>query len=360
MKKPLLIAAGVFSAPAVLVAAMILGGTPQGSGEVQAGAAPGVCVVPAANQQVPASEARDRNWTTVIERGIAKKVPGRGITIAIAVTLVESTGLNYASRKVPESLRYPNDGVVPGDHLSINLFQQQVGMGWFDTVQNGMKVPVAADSFYDHLTAVNGWQVMSFGGAAQAVQRSAFPSRYAKREAEAVGIYNRLVKAASPVVPASDVTAPNVDECKQETSGGAAVISGRWANPLKPTPYVLTSHMGWRTLRGVPNYHKGQDLAVPIGSHGLSPCDGVVARAEWDTYGGGYQMNVDCGGDILIKLMHNIGFKAKKGDKVTAGQWVTITGNEGNSTGPHLHVQVEKAGTLIDPMDFFRDRGVPL
>lgn len=357
MKKPLLLTAGGLTAPAVLFA-FLVAGTPR-PGQAQAGAAPGTCVVPASNLRAPQSEARDRNWSTIIERGVAKNIPGRGIQIALAVTLVESTGLNYASGKVPESLRYPNDGVVPGDHLSINLFQQQVGMGWFDTVESGMRVPVAADSFYDHLLKVNGWQVMSFGAAAQAVQRSAFPSRYGKREAEAVAIYNRLVGSASPVVPAVATAGPNIDECKLETSG-PVVVSGRWANPLKPAAYVLTSPMGWREFRGVPNFHKGQDLGVPAGTPVHAVCDGVVARAEWDNYGGGYQLNLDCGGDILIKLMHNVGFKVKKGDSVHAGDVVAISGNEGNSTGPHLHVQVEKAGELINPVPFFADRGVPL
>lgn len=316
---------------------------------------PGADVVPAAAGSGSKAEALDRNAATWIQVGVQKQVPVRGQQIALAVILVESNGLNLASRKVPESMKYPNDGVVAGDHLSIGTAQQQVGMGWFDTVENGMKVPVQAASFYRALLDVNGWQVMTFSGAAQAVQRSAFPSRYGQREADAVALYNRLAPSAGSgaVVPAGGTT-----DCEVVP---AAHTTGAWANPLKPAPYTLTSPFGWRTLRGIPNLHRGQDLATAVGTPLHAVCTGTISYATpHDPYGGGMQIDTDCGGGIVIKLMHNSRIDVHEGQKVKAGQVIGLTGNTGNSTGPHSHVQVNEDGTAIEPVSFLKEHGVVL
>ena len=315
----------------------------------------------------------DRNAKTVIATGRAHGVSARGIQIALAVILAESNGYNLASQAVPESLRYPHDldvtahppdGVPPGDHKSINLFQQQVGMGWFPTVEQGMKVDVAAAAFFTRLLAVNGWEDMPFALAAQSVQRSAFPARYGMHELEATALYSRLSGDVATIVPATDTSGgcqePNLGDSVTPAGSGAVVVSGRWANPLAPTPYTDTSPMGWRVLRGVANYHKGQDLAVDVGAPVYSVCDGVVIGSGWDPFGGGNMLTLDCGGDVIVKLMHNSKLLVKVNAPVKAGQLATLSGNTGNSTGPHLHVQVEFKGSPVEPVRFFGERGIRL
>jgi murein DD-endopeptidase MepM/ murein hydrolase activator NlpD len=346
---------------AVLVVLAIFGLAQGKQSQLAAQSGAGACIIPASGSQpLPPNEARDRNATIWIQQGRAKSIPTRGIYIGLAVILVESNGLNLASRKVPESMSYPNDGVVPGDHLSIGTAQQQVGMGWFDTVENGMKVPVQADAFYSALVNVSGWQVMSFSAAAQSVQRSAFPSRYGQREADAVALYNRLAAAAgtADVVPAVD-TGTNV--C-QEANAGPISVSGRWANPLAPARYYMTSPFGPRIdpVLGIPKPHKGQDLGTDGGTPIYSPCDGVAELVGWDAWGGGNMTTLNCGGDIVIKLMHQSKTLIATGAKVQAGDKIGLVGTTGNSTGNHLHEQVEFKGTPIDPVPFMRDRGVPL
>lgn len=318
-------------------------------------------VVPAVDKGPAAGateQARVRNLTTLVARGKRMGVPPRGIQIGIATALTESQGLNLASRAVPASLNYPHDDVAAGDFDSIGIMQQRVSMGWFDTIANGMKVDGQVTTFFDRLLKVNGWQVMSFSGAAQAVQRSAFPDRYGQREAEAVAYYEQL--AGTPAATGGPATGV-VDECGVIVDSAGAVVSGEWAHPLKPAAYVLTSPFGWRVLRGIPNLHKGQDLAVPVGTDLHAVCSGVVDYAPvMDPYGGGKQVDINCGGGIVAKLMHNSVVLVTVGQKVKAGDVIAKTGNTGNSTGPHSHVQINENGQPVEPMAFFAKRGVPL
>lgn len=149
--------------------------------------------------------------------------------------------------------------------------------------------------------------------------------------------------------------------CDTNGVGSPPSVSGRWAHPLRPAPYVVTSVFGaWRPNLFLARLHKGQDLAAPMGTVVRAMCDGVVVRAGWDVYGGGTMTTLDCGAGITVKLMHQSAILTRAGTVVTAGQMIGTVGSTGNSTGPHLHVQVETLGAAIDPVPFMRARGVPL
>jgi hypothetical protein len=92
----------------------------------------------------------------------------------------ESTLRNLASDALPESLRYPNQG-VGSDHDSVGLFQQRPSMGW-GTVAECMDPGSSSRIFYQALQQVPGWQSLPITVAAQTVQVSAYPDHYAKHE----------------------------------------------------------------------------------------------------------------------------------------------------------------------------------
>jgi len=105
------------------------------------------------------------NARVIIATGAALKVPDRGVEIALATAMQESTlrNLNY------------------GDRDSVGLFQQRPSSGW-GTVAELTTPEIAAKKFYAALLEVPGWQSMPLTVAAQTVQRSAFPLAYAKWE----------------------------------------------------------------------------------------------------------------------------------------------------------------------------------
>lgn len=126
---------------------------------------------------------------TVIAVGKSEEVPARGQLIAIMTALTESSlRVLSSTRAYPQSVTVPNDG-DGSDHDSVGLFQQRPAAGW-GTVENLMDPVWSSRAFYGGATGPNGgsprglldiegWQVMEPGAAAQAVQVSAFPDRYA-------------------------------------------------------------------------------------------------------------------------------------------------------------------------------------
>jgi hypothetical protein len=139
------------------------------------------------------SQVQMNNAQAIVKAGLKLGIPERGLIIAVATAMQESTLLNRASEVLPESKRYPHQG-TGSDHDSVGLFQQRTSTGW-GPVASLMQPEYAATKFYQGLLRVPGWQNMALTYAAQAVQVSAFPEAYAKHEAGATAIVKALLKA---------------------------------------------------------------------------------------------------------------------------------------------------------------------
>ncbi|WFE34854.1 peptidase M23 [Micromonospora sp. WMMD975] len=120
------------------------------------------------------------NATKIVRAGREMGVPRRGLVIAVATAMQESTLLNYASGVLPESQNYPHQA-IGWDHDSVGLFQQRPSSGW-GTVAELMDPEYATRAFLSALQEIPGWQDLPLSIAAQAVQISAFPDAYAQHE----------------------------------------------------------------------------------------------------------------------------------------------------------------------------------
>ena len=136
------------------------------------------------------SQVQMNNAAAIVKAGRALKMPRRGVIIAVATAMQESTLLNRASEVLPESKRYPHQG-TGSDHDSVGLFQQRPSSGW-GTVRNLMKPHYAATKFYVVLRMIPGWRRLPLYAAAQAVQVSAYPYAYAKHERLATIVVDAL------------------------------------------------------------------------------------------------------------------------------------------------------------------------
>jgi hypothetical protein len=141
-----------------------------------------------------------RNAVAVVEAGRELNLPKRAYLVAIVTTLQESQLRNLANPNVPESMNHPNEGAGQ-DYDSLGLFQQRPSQGWGD-IDQLMDPKGSARAFYARLVTVAGWEQMSIGDAAQAVQRSAFPGAYAKHQSRAQQI---LDTCGFPSVPSTGV-----------------------------------------------------------------------------------------------------------------------------------------------------------
>jgi murein DD-endopeptidase MepM/ murein hydrolase activator NlpD len=127
------------------------------------------------------------------------------------------------------------------------------------------------------------------------------------------------------------------------------------ARVLWPTDGHFTSSFGWRThpIFGDRRFHAGIDIGAPYGTSVWSADDGTVVYAG---YASGYGTLVlishgTVGGkDITTGYAHMSALLVSEGQHVSRGQQVGRVGNEGNSTGPHLHFEVRLDGEPVDPL----------
>ncbi|WP_244882752.1 M23 family metallopeptidase [Gordonia desulfuricans] len=110
------------------------------------------------------------------------------------------------------------------------------------------------------------------------------------------------------------------------------------------------------------SFHGGIDLACPLGTPIHAVTDGVVINAgPASGYGNWVQVRADDGTVTMYGHMSSSGVLVQKGQHVTAGQTIALVGNEGFSTGPHLHFEVWKNGvTKIDPAPWLATHGIKL
>ncbi len=106
--------------------------------------------------------------------------------------------------------------------------------------------------------------------------------------------------------------------------------------------------------------HYGLDMAAPLGTPIYSAVDGVVIRAGSASGFGNAVYIQDADGDVHI-YGHMRYYDVEAGDIVHAGDEIAQVGNEGYSTGPHLHYEIHRGGENgrpIDPQEYLAERGV--
>ena len=100
------------------------------------------------------------------------------------------------------------------------------------------------------------------------------------------------------------------------------------------------------------NIHNGVDIAAPMGTPVYAAAGGVVKNAEM-LDGWGNLLVIEHSKGYSSFYAHLEGFSVKAGTIVKKGQQVATVGNTGLSTGPHLHYEVRKDGTHLNPADYY-------
>ncbi|MFC6706606.1 M23 family metallopeptidase [Flexivirga alba] len=132
-----------------------------------------------------------------------------------------------------------------------------------------------------------------------------------------------------------------------------------WVCAIAGCGGTFTSGFGSRVSPGGigSTYHQGDDFAAPIGTPVRALHDGVVAAAGWNG-GEGLRVAIDVGNGVGAVYAHLSRQLVAPGARVSAGQVVAYSGNSGNSTGPHLHLEIHIGGAAIDPLPWLRTRGI--
>lgn len=110
---------------------------------------------------------------------------------------------------------------------------------------------------------------------------------------------------------------------------------------------VTSSYFGDKVDRT--SSHKGHDWAVPSGTSVKASEKGVVKRAYYsESYG--YNVLIQHSDDLETRYAHMSALYVEEGENVKRGQVLGLSGNTGDSTGPHLHFEVIKNGNKINPL----------
>ena len=97
--------------------------------------------------------------------------------------------------------------------------------------------------------------------------------------------------------------------------------------------------------------HTGLDISAVTGTDIKVVADGTVISAGYSgSYG--YLVKVDHGNGVETWYAHTSKMYVKKGDTVKAGDVIAAVGSTGNSTGPHLHLEIRVNGEHVDPQDY--------
>ena len=116
-----------------------------------------------------------------------------------------------------------------------------------------------------------------------------------------------------------------------------------------PTRGRLSSGFGTRWGR----MHEGIDLAAPIGT-AVKAADGGVIKWVGTKGNYGKLIIVDHGAGFQSYYAHLSKYSVSVGDKVYKGQKIGAVGNTGRSTGPHLHFEIRKNGSPVNPIKYLK------
>jgi len=120
-----------------------------------------------------------------------------------------------------------------------------------------------------------------------------------------------------------------------------------------PTRGWVTSGFGFRKspFTGLREKHEGWDIAARSGSPVRATADGEVV-VEGREYGYGKMVEINHGYGVVTRYGHNSKHFVKVGDYVKRGQVISLVGNTGRSTGPHLHYEVLLHGIPVSPKNY--------
>lgn len=337
--------AAMLFVPPILMAMSVMGGSSD-----DAGGCVGGSVVLAGETSANLDDTQLANAGAVVSTGRQLHIPDRGIVIALAVAHQESGFKNYANdgqgddlqesqRGIEASLKLPHDAVGT-DHGSLGVFQQQ--WPWWGSMEELMTPSVAAQKFYARLALVPGWEDMEVTEAGQAVQKSAYPDAYADDETLAVAL---LADASGNV----DTVALSDGSCASST-----VFAGGVVYPIPATATVVDQENFGEGGPSWSSFHTGTDLSTACGTPVLAATGGTVTVLTDQPWSGSWLVQVSTGpGQLATWYAHMQDIDVVSGDQVQAGQQIGQVGDEGNSHGCHLHLEVHPEGGSIyeDPID---------
>lgn len=107
----------------------------------------------------------------------------------------------------------------------------------------------------------------------------------------------------------------------------------------------ITQYFSWR--------HNGVDIAGPPSNKIYAAAGGTVIISGWQK-GYGYTIVIDHGNGYRTRYGHASKLFVSGGERVERGETIAMVGSTGRSTGPHLHFEIIRNGSLVNPLKYVR------
>ena len=144
-----------------------------------------------------------------------------------------------------------------------------------------------------------------------------------------------------------DLAKPDDSEKKEST--------GKQSTLLLPIEGKRSSNFGYRVhpvTKKRQSFHKGIDIAAPIGTPVKAAADGIIRKAEFNRNGYGNLIVVEHEKDLTTYYGHLSEILIKPGIRVRKGDLIGKVGTTGLSSGAHLHFEVRRSNKALNPDEF--------
>lgn len=159
----------------------------------------------------------------------------------------------------------------------------------------------------------------------------------------AVAILLCLQTTISDLSPVFQRWSARIDTFQNTLDKVSNLTKGTWEMPMQGT-----------ITQGYNSGNHGVDIGAPEGTVVRASRKGTVKSVGMmGVYG--LTVVIDHGEGMETLYGHNSQVLVKKGYPVIAGTKIALSGNTGESSGPHLHFEIRKNGATVDPMDYVKN-----
>jgi murein DD-endopeptidase MepM/ murein hydrolase activator NlpD len=141
-------------------------------------------------------------------------------------------------------------------------------------------------------------------------------------------------------------------------TGTAPPAKGQHPAPAAPVPQKYVGNFRWPVDAGIVSSefgerwgkpHKGIDIAADAGEpvYAIADADVIYAGDGLRGYGNVVILRHDA--QMTSLYAHNSELKVHQGDHINQGTLISLLGNTGHSTGPHVHFEIRQGDTAVNP-----------
>jgi murein DD-endopeptidase MepM/ murein hydrolase activator NlpD len=202
-------------------------------------------------------------------------------------------------------------------------------------------------------TSIAAAGTMGIAQVAPTTSRDAVVSRDSRRDAQADAANQELIEAAEAQAKEQHAALEQFAQAAEKQS--AKIRENQWVLPLES--YRISATFGassylWSSV------HTGLDMSAPSGTAIRAIANGVITETGYDgSYGNKTVLTLEDGTELWF--CHQTSIDVSVGDTVRGGEVIGTVGSTGNSTGPHLHLEVRPGGgDPVDPFTALLEHGV--